>query len=78
MILLSRRMCYIGKQLLVAVHLIDAEPTPLMGRVVECEYYAEGQYRMILEFNPIPQLDSIREWFERIGGKSTSRPRPAP
>jgi len=60
---LSRRMSYPERIMLVAVHLIDARPTPLMGKVVECEYHAEGLYRIVLELLPLPDSDVLSQWF---------------
>ncbi|GEM_PF-1503445 len=63
LVLLSRRMSYIGRVLLVAVHMIDARPTPLMGRVVECEYHADGLYRIALELMPLPDAETLAAWY---------------
>jgi hypothetical protein len=58
----SRRMCYSGRLLLLAVHLIDDRPVPLLGRVYSCEYDGDGQYRIGLDLLPIPERPEIRDW----------------
>lgn len=62
MVIVSRRMCYHGRLLVLAVHLIDDAPVPLMGRVVACEYEADGLYRTDLELLPMPTQGPIRDW----------------
>src|SRR5947209_4258606 len=52
---LSRRMSYPKRIMLVAVHLIDAKPTPLLGRVAECDYHSDGLYRIVLELIQLPE-----------------------
>jgi hypothetical protein len=59
----SRRMSYPNRIMLIAVHLIDARPTPLMGRVQECEYHADGLYRIVLELIPLPESEVLAQWF---------------
>lgn len=58
----SRRMCYAKKMLLVAVHLIDDQPTILAGRVTECEYDGEALYTVKIELVPRPSSEEIRQW----------------
>lgn len=58
----SRRMCYAKKMLLVAVHLIDDQPTILAGRVLECEYDGEALYTVKIELAPRPSSEEIRQW----------------
>jgi hypothetical protein len=69
LVVLSRRMSYPKRLMLVAVHLIDAKPTPLMGRVTECEYHADGLYRIVLELIPLPESEVIAQWFAGGGLK---------
>jgi hypothetical protein len=64
LVLLSRRMVHVGRLLLVAVHLIDDRPTPLFGKVAECEYESEGMHRIVLDFLPMPESESLRSWVE--------------
>lgn len=62
LVLGARRMVHVGRVLLIAIHLIDDEPVPLMGKVSECDYEAEGQHRITLELLPIPDVDTIHKW----------------
>ena len=55
-------MCYPGRRVLAAVHLIDSEPVPLFGRVVACDYDTDGLYRVELELLPIPERPEIAAW----------------
>src|ERR1043165_3069714 len=43
MVFRSRRMCYPGRRVLAAVHLIDDMPVPLFGRVASCDYDGDGR-----------------------------------
>lgn len=63
----SRRMCYPGRRLLVAVHLIDDRPTPLFGCVHACEYDGEGLYRVDLDLLPVPDRQDVRDWVRARG-----------
>ncbi|MEM7756013.1 MAG: hypothetical protein AAF297_10300 [Planctomycetota bacterium] len=58
----SRRMCYAGRKILVAVHLIDEHPTPLYGVVRTCEYESEGLYRTELVLQQVPDRASVQTW----------------
>lgn len=58
----SRRMCYADRLLLVAVHLIDASPTPLYGQVISCSYEGEGEYEVRLSLLPVPQRPEVQMW----------------
>lgn len=60
----SRRMCYVDRLLLVAVHLIDSSPTPLFGQVVGCSYEGEGEYEVRLSLLPVPQRPEVHLWLE--------------
>lgn len=67
LILRSRRMCYVGRQIIVAIHLIDDRPVPLMGRVYTCDYDGDGQYKIGIELLPIPERTEIRDWIMARG-----------
>ncbi|MFO0833535.1 MAG: hypothetical protein U0638_01080 [Phycisphaerales bacterium] len=67
LVLQSRRMTYVGRVIVAAVHLIDSEPVALMGRVSVCEYEQEGLYRIELELLPVPGQGPIREWVTAKG-----------
>ncbi|MGH7245098.1 MAG: hypothetical protein ACREJD_16910 [Phycisphaerales bacterium] len=58
----SRRMCYPGRVLALAVHLIDDRPVPLLGRVVSCNYSDDGLYRVDLDLLKIPENHSVYAW----------------
>jgi hypothetical protein len=58
----SRRMCYEGRELLMAVHLVDDRPVPLYGMVAQCEYDGDGLYRTNVNLLPLPETDAIRAW----------------
>lgn len=63
----SRRMCYVGKRCLVAVHLIDDRPVPLFGKVNACEYDNDGLYRVDLELMVLPEKPDVATWLEARG-----------
>lgn len=58
----SRRMCYVGRQVVMAVHLIDDRPSALFGRVVSCEYDAEGMHVLDLDLLPVPTSAPVLAW----------------
>lgn len=64
MVFRSRRMCYEGRRLLAAVHLIDDQPVPLFGRVTGCEYDNDGLYRVQMELLPLPEKPDVAIWLE--------------
>jgi hypothetical protein len=62
LVVTTRRMCYIGRVLVMAIHRIDDRPVPLMGRVVTCDYEIDGLYRVDLDLMPIPPQSNLRQW----------------
>jgi len=62
LVILTRRMTYKGRLLLVAIHLIDDVPTPLFGVVDSCEYHGEGQHRVVLDLRPVEELQGVTAW----------------
>lgn len=62
LVFVSRRMIHVGRMVLVAVHLIDDQPVPLFGKVTECDYESDGLHRVVLDFLPIPDADSVKDW----------------
>lgn len=62
LIIRSRRMCYVGKLVMVAVHLIDDQPVPLFGKVYSCDYDGDGLYKVDLDLLPVPDRNEIRAW----------------
>lgn len=67
---MSRRMCYPGRHVIVAVHLIDATPVPLFGRVAVCEYESDGLCRVELELLEVPEERAVRDWLEGIARRA--------
>lgn len=63
---MSRRMCYPGRHVVVAIHLIDASPVPLFGRVSACEYEGDGLCRVDLDLLEVPEDRPIRDWLDAI------------
>jgi len=62
LVLLTRRMTYKGRLLLIAIHLIDDVPTPLLGVVDSCDYHGEGQHRIVLSLKPVEELHGVATW----------------
>ncbi len=60
----SRRMCYVDRMIVTAVHLIDDKPVTLFGRVRACEYESEGQYRVEMDLVPMPESKALADWIE--------------
>ena len=60
----SRRLCYEGRELLLAVHLVDDRPVPLCGIVVGSDYDGDGLYRTRLTLIPIPDRDAVKAWVQ--------------
>ncbi|TVQ62574.1 MAG: hypothetical protein EA378_04400 [Phycisphaerales bacterium] len=60
----SRRMCYVDRMIVAAVHLIDDKPVTLFGRVRACEYESEGQYRVEMDLVPMPESKALTDWIE--------------
>lgn len=69
---MSRRMCYPGRHVVVAIHLIDSSPVPLFGRVVTCEYEGDGLCRVELELLEVPEERPIRDWLDAIVRRLTA------
>lgn len=67
LVLRSRRMSYVGRTMLVAIHLIDDRPVPLFGRVYQCEYDGDGQYKIGLDLLPVPERPETRDWIMSRG-----------
>lgn len=61
----SRRMCHLGRRLLVAVHLVDDRPVPLSGTVRQCEYDGDGLHRIRIDLLPVPEREAIRDWLDQ-------------
>jgi hypothetical protein len=63
----SRRMCYIGRTILMAVHLIDDKPVALIGTVQACDYDGDGQYKVDIDLIPMPDDPEIARWLTARG-----------
>ncbi len=70
---MSRRMCYPGRQVIVAVHLIDSAPVPLFGKVHACEYEGEGLCRVELDLIEVPDEKPLRDWLDAISRRRGNR-----
>jgi hypothetical protein len=67
LVLRSRRMVRLGCMVIVAVHLLDDAPMPLFGKVVSCDYDADGLHKVTVEFRPVPWSGELRTWMmERV------------
>jgi hypothetical protein len=64
LVVTSRRMCYEGRLLLAAIHLVDDRPTPLCGQVMRCEYDSDGLHLILLDLRPIPDRLDVAAWFD--------------
>lgn len=69
----SRRMCYPGRVLAIAIHLIDDRPVPLLAKVVTCHYSDDGMYRVDLDLLKIPEGHSIYDWAVARGNAHRKR-----
>ncbi len=58
----SRKLCYPDRELLIAVHLVDDQPTPLCGIVAKCDYDGEGLYVTHLKLQALPRSDVVKQW----------------
>lgn len=58
----SRKLCYPDRELLLAVHLVDDQPTPLCGVVAKCDYDGEGLYVTQLTLQALPRSDLVKHW----------------
>lgn len=58
----SRKLCYPDRELLLAVHLVDDQPTPLCGLVAKCDYDGEGLYVTHLKLKSLPRSDLVKQW----------------
>lgn len=66
----SRRMCYEGRELLLAVHLVDDRPVPLYGMVHKSEYDGDALYKTVVNLLPMPETDVVRTWIQSLHHRS--------
>ncbi|CAG0950311.1 hypothetical protein PHYC_00164 [Phycisphaerales bacterium] len=64
LVIRSRTLAYPGRKLIVAVHLIDAEPVGLLGKVKSCEYQGDGLHKIVIELEVLPKENRITEWLQ--------------
>ncbi len=65
----SRRMCYDGRELLIAVHLIDDRPVALFGAVQRSEYDGDGLYRTVVDLAALPDTDAVHAWVTALSSR---------
>ncbi len=65
-VITSRRMCYEGREALIAVHLVDDRPVALFGRVGKSEYDGEGLYKTLLNLATLPETDAVQAWIAKL------------
>lgn len=66
----SRRLCYEGRRIVAAVHLVDDRPVPLFGVVSKSEYDGEGQYRTSISLQTLPEEEPVRNWVHHLSDRS--------
>lgn len=64
LVVLSRRMMFVGKRMLLVAHRIDAEPVLLSSKVADCEYHGDGMYRLVLDLETPPKDTKISQWLD--------------
>ncbi|MEM7623606.1 MAG: hypothetical protein AAF235_10450 [Planctomycetota bacterium] len=62
LLICTRRMCYVGREIVIAVHLIDDQPIPLFGRVFSCEYQGDGMHQVDIDLLEVPDDADITAW----------------
>ena len=53
----SRRMCYLERRVVIAVHRVDDNPMMLLGRVTDCRYDSDGLYTIDIDLLPTDESD---------------------
>lgn len=66
MVFRSRRMCYEGRELLVAVHLVDDRPMAMFGTVHKSEYDGDGLYKTTINLGQLPETDAAHAWVSSL------------
>lgn len=66
-------MCYEGRELVVAVHLVDDRPVPLFGVVAKSEYEGEGLYRTVLSLQEMPDNEFVKGWVDTLWHRGNER-----
>jgi len=66
----SRRMCYEGREAMIAVHLVDDRPVALFGKVLRSEYDGDGLYKTTLALAPLPETDAVVAWIGKLATRT--------
>lgn len=78
LVLCSRKLSYEGRVILAAVHMIDASPTCLAGKVMVCDYLGGTKFAIALALIETPQSPSIDAWLAAIDRRPTRATLAAP
>lgn len=62
----SRRMCYVDREVVLAIHLIDGSPVGLYGRIESCDYDGDGQYLVDIDLISLPNRPELHAWVEQL------------
>jgi hypothetical protein len=62
LILVTKRMCYSNRTLLIAVHKIDSTPLVLAGLVELCDYVGNGLNAVALSLQTVPETPQVTKW----------------
>lgn len=66
----SRKMCYDGRELMIAVHLVDDRPVALYGVVHRSEYDGDGLYATVVDLATLPETDAIHAWVAALAPRT--------
>lgn len=72
LVLVTRKLSFVGRHVIVAVHHIDSGPTLLFGAVRSCVYLGEGQHRLVLDFEKLTSNDHVHAWANALAAKRRS------
>jgi hypothetical protein len=63
----SRRMCYPEREVIAALHVLDARPMPLVGTVASCEYTGDGMHKVVVTLAAYQSVPVLERWLEEMG-----------
>lgn len=66
----SRRLCYEGRELLVAIHLVDDRPVILFGRVSRSDYDGDGLYKTSIALAELPDSEAVQRWMNALANRN--------
>lgn len=66
----SRRMCYDGRELMIAVHLVDDRPVALFGTVQRSDYDGDGLYKTVINLGSLPETDAVHAWVTALAPRT--------